>query len=121
MFRITEVTLSLTDKRPRLLALSAAVSEGVPFSEENSMHQRNILAVALVLLLVAGASAQTSNIPTITLNASVQESLTVTLSGNLVTWSNLDPTAALALNPPDGATTITTTTEWTLRPGRTQL
>jgi len=86
------------------------------------MSQRTILAVGLAMLLfAAGASAQTSNVPTITLNAAVQESITVNLSGNLLTWSNLDPTAALALNPPDGGTTIDATTRWTLRPGRTQL
>jgi hypothetical protein len=86
------------------------------------MNQRKISAISLfVFALAVIGSAQTSNVPTITLNATVQESLTVTLSGNLLTWSNLDPTAALALNPPDGGTTILATTTWTLRPGRTQL
>ena len=68
---------------------------------------------ALVVLAAAGCSAQVINSAArpISLNATLQESVTVTLSANAV---NFTLTAGSPNNP--GSTAITATTSWTLRP-----
>ncbi|HEY7099787.1 MAG TPA: hypothetical protein VH437_23895 [Terriglobales bacterium] len=68
---------------------------------------------ALVVLAVAGCSAQVINSAArpISLNATLQEAVTVTLSANAV---NFTLTRGSANNP--GSTAITATTQWTLRP-----
>lgn len=72
------------------------------------------LVGALALLLAAGvAPAQVLNsaAATITLNANLTQSLSLTLSGNAVSFNM---TAGSASNP--GSTSITATTNWTLKP-----
>jgi hypothetical protein len=61
------------------------------------------------------ASAQVnSGVQTITLNATLAESLTLSLSGNAVNFTLTPGSAANA-----GSTNITATTAWVLKPGRT--
>jgi len=84
--------------------------------QSNFMHFFRLSAVAL-FVAVAGsiASAQVnSNTQTVTLTATLNESLTVNLSGNVVTFS-MTPGAANNA----GNTTITATTNWALNSGRT--
>lgn len=72
------------------------------------------LVGTLALLLAAGvAPAQVLNsaAATITLNANLTQSLSLTLSGNAVSFNM---TAGSANNP--GSTAITATTNWTLKP-----
>lgn len=66
-----------------------------------------------LLLLMAEASGQVVNsaVGTITLNAVLSQSVTLTLSANAV---NFNLTAGSAANP--GSTSITATTSWTLKP-----
>src|SRR6267154_3439523 len=75
-----------------------------------------IAVVALALTFaVSMASAQlNSGAQTIALNANLAESLTLTLSNNAVNFTLAAGSAANA-----GSTTITATTAWTLKPGRT--
>src|SRR2546429_4063040 len=79
-----------------------------------------LLIAAGALLFVAAnvppASAQiNSNTGTVTLNAALSESLTVTVnSGSTVNFTLAPNTAANA-----GSTTTGVTTAWTLKPGRT--
>ena len=76
-----------------------------------------IAAVALGLALattMVSAQALNSGAQTITLNATLAESLTLSLSGNSVSFPL---TAGSAANP--GSTNITATTTWVLKPGRT--
>ena len=75
--------------------------------------------VGLVLLLMAtavsvSAAQLNSGAQTIALNATLSESLTLSLSANAV---NFTLAAGAASNP--GSTNITATTAWTLKPGRT--
>jgi hypothetical protein len=75
------------------------------------------LAVAVILAGAASlASAQVINSgpQAITLNATLAESLTLSLTANSV---NFPLTAGAAANP--GSTNITATTTWVLKPGRT--
>ena len=67
----------------------------------------------LALILAAPATAQVLNsaASTITLNAVLSQSVTLTLSANAV---NFNLTAGSAANP--GSTSITATTTWTLKP-----
>lgn len=77
-----------------------------------------VAAVALGLALattMASAQALNSGAQTITLNATLGESLTLSLSGNAVNWPAL--VAGSAVNA--GSTNITATTTWVLKPGRT--
>jgi len=74
------------------------------------------LSVMALFLMIAGsvATAQVnSNTQTVTLTATLNESLTVNLSGNTVTFS-MTPGAANNA----GNTTITATTNWALNGGR---
>ena len=73
--------------------------------------------VAVVAMTSSLASAQKdSGSQSITLNAQLAESLSVSLSGNSV---NFTLTPGQANNP--GSTSITSTTSWVLKPGRTQV
>ena len=75
------------------------------------------LAVAVVAMTSSLASAQNpSPAQSITLNAQLAESLTVSLSGNSV---NFTLTAGSPNNA--GSTSITATTSWVIKPGRTQV
>lgn len=76
-----------------------------------------IAAIALGLALsatMASAQVLNSGAQTITLNATLAESLTLSLSANAV---NFPLTAGNPNNP--GSTNITATTTWVLKPGRT--
>lgn len=75
--------------------------------------------VAMIVMIIAAAasvaSAQlNSNAPTITLNATLNEAVTVSLSANTV---NFSMTPGSATN--NGSTGITATTNWSLAAGRT--
>ncbi len=78
------------------------------------------LAAAAIVMTVAPASwaqAANSNVGTVTINATLTESLTVTInSGAAVTIPLLANTAANTT-----ATTTGLTTAWTLKPGRTSV
>jgi hypothetical protein len=84
------------------------------------MKTGRLLRIAVVGLAMtfavsmATAQALNSGAQTIALNAVLNESLTLNLSANAV---NFALTAGSAANP--GSTTITATTAWTLKPGRT--
>jgi len=81
-----------------------------------------LMRFAVIALIVVGAvsfaSAQVENSgpQTIALNATLYESLTLSLSANAV---NFPLTAGSAANP--GSTNITATSTWVLKPGRTAL
>ena len=84
------------------------------------MKTGRLLRIAVVLLAMtfavsmASAQALNSGAQTIALNATLAESLTLSLSANAV---NFTLTAGSANNA--GSTNITATTAWTLKPGRT--
>src|SRR5450755_2218316 len=75
-----------------------------------------VVAVMLAAFITATASAQALNsgAQPIALNATLGESLTLTLSSAAVNFTLAAGSAANA-----GSTTITATTKWTLQPGRT--
>jgi hypothetical protein len=77
---------------------------------------RNVVLAVLIVGLASLASAQVLNsaAQTINLSATLNESLTVSLSGNSVTFPL---TAGSTTNP--GSTGITATTSWILKPTRT--
>jgi hypothetical protein len=78
-----------------------------------------IAVIALAMTLAAStatAQALNSGAQTIALNATLAESLTLSLSANAV---NFTLSAGSAANP--GSTGITATTAWTLKPGRTSV
>lgn len=85
---------------------------------------RSVLGLALLLVLVqiatippAAAQAVNSNAGTVTLNATLGESLTVAVtSGNVVNFTLASNTAANAGSVPTVVTTV-----WVLKPGRTQV
>ena len=70
----------------------------------------------LMLGMTVAASAQNSNVANINMSASLSESITVSLSGANV---NFTLTSGSATNA--GDTTISATTDWVLKPGRTAL
>jgi len=82
--------------------------------------KHNLIRIALLAMLVAipaslaSAQALNSGAQPIALNATLGESLTVSLSANAV---NFTLTAGSATNA--GSTNITSTTAWVLKPGRT--
>ena len=83
----------------------------------NTRKVVRITAVALGLALatsMAAAQALNSDAQTIALNATLAESLTLSLSASAV---NFTLAAGTAANP--GSTDITATTTWVLKPGRT--
>jgi hypothetical protein len=81
----------------------------------NSQKKSASVLVLLLLLIGAalpsGAQVLNSAAQTITLQAVLSQSITLTLSGNAV---NFNLTSGSAANP--GSTSITATTSWTLRP-----
>ncbi|HTR67229.1 MAG TPA: hypothetical protein VMH85_15730 [Terriglobales bacterium] len=84
------------------------------------MNAGKLMQVTLVALMMAGAAslasaqALNSGAQTIALNATLNESLTLSLSANSVSF-NLTPGNATNA----GGGTITATTSWVLKPGRT--
>jgi hypothetical protein len=84
------------------------------------MKTRNLLRVVVTVLVVAfaasisSAQAINSGPQPIALNATLTETLTVTLTANAVNFT-LTPGAATNA----GSTNITATTAWVLKPGRT--
>jgi hypothetical protein len=81
---------------------------------------KNMARLALVITIIAAASSMASaqvlnsGAQTITLNATLAESLTLSLSANAVNFTLAAGSAANA-----GSTNITATTTWVLKPGRT--
>jgi len=77
-----------------------------------------LMLVAVMALISNSAAAQiNSNVGTVTLNAQLNESLTVTVnSGAAVNFTLTPNTAANA-----GSTTSSITTAWVLKPGRTSV
>lgn len=81
---------------------------------------KNMARVAVIMMIIAAASSMASaqvlnsGAQAITLNATLNESLTLGLSGNSV---NFPLTSGSATNP--GNTNITATTSWVLGSGRT--
>ena len=80
---------------------------------------KNMARVAVIMMIIAAASTLASaqlnsNAPTITLNATLNEAVTVSLSANTV---NFSMTPGSATN--NGSTGITATTNWSLAAGRT--
>lgn len=73
-----------------------------------------VLSMLLLGISVAASAQVNSNVSNITMSASLAESLTVSLSGSSV---NFTLTSGSASNP--GNTTISATTSWVLKPGRT--
>ena len=69
------------------------------------------MALALISAMPASAQVLNSAASTITLNAVLSQSVTLTLSANAV---NFNLTGGSATNP--GSTSITATTTWTLKP-----
>jgi hypothetical protein len=81
----------------------------------NTRMIRTTLLALVVLSLASLASAQlNSGAQTINLNATLAESLTLSLSGNSVNF-----TLAAGSTTNAGSTNITATTAWVLKPGRT--
>lgn len=83
---------------------------------------QNLVRVAVMAVMTMGvasmASAQVANSgpQNIALNASLTESLTLSLTANAVNFTLTPGAAANA-----GSTTITATTAWVLKPGRTSV
>lgn len=76
-----------------------------------------MMAMALAIASTSAAAQLNSNAPTVTLNATLPESLTVSVtSGATVNFTLAANTAA---NP--GSTTSTIQTAWVLQPGRTKV
>lgn len=82
---------------------------------KKTLKAATVLSMLLVGMTVA-ASAQNSNVANVSMSASLSESITVSLSGANV---NFTLTGGSASNP--GNTTISATTDWVLKPGRTAL
>jgi hypothetical protein len=80
--------------------------------------KKTLLAAVAVMMIgfstFASAAALDSGAQTINLNATLNESLTLSLSGNSVNFTLAAGAAANA-----GSTPITATTKWVLKPGRT--
>lgn len=76
-----------------------------------------MLAVALAIGTTSAVAQLNSNAPTVTLNATLPESLTVSISSGATV--NFTLAANTAANP--GSTTSTIHTAWVLQPGRTQV
>jgi hypothetical protein len=79
--------------------------------------KRSAWVLGLVVTMSAFSFAGISDSKSISLTATVPETLTVTLSSNTVTFSNVTPTAP---NNP-GSGTITVTTKWSLKPATNAL
>jgi hypothetical protein len=84
------------------------------------MSKLKYISVAFIAILAFGATghAQNSNVVSLQLSATMQESVSITLTGNPnQTWPSLTPGIINA--SPSGPVNIATS--WILRPGRTQL
>jgi hypothetical protein len=84
-----------------------------------SSHTIRVAVAVGVLLVLAGVSSAqvlNSGAATISLNANLSESVSLTLSTNAVNFALVGGSAS---NP--GSTSITATTTWTLRPNRGSL
>jgi len=80
-------------------------------------HLKAATVLSMLLLgMTVAASAQNSNVANINMAATLSESVTVSLSGANV---NFTLTSGSASNP--GDTTISATTDWVLKPGRSAL
>ena len=80
-------------------------------------HLKAATVMSMLLLgMTVAASAQNSNQANVSMSATLQESITVSLSGANV---NFTLASGNASNP--GDTTIDATTDWVLKPGRTKL
>jgi hypothetical protein len=80
-------------------------------------HVARVAMIALIIATVssmASAQALNSGAQAVTLNATLAESLTLSLSANSVNFNLASGSAANA-----GSTNITATTTWVLKPGRT--
>ena len=89
--------------------------------EANFPARRRIgIALLLFMLCAAAANAQlNSNAPTVTLAATLNESLTVGLSGSTQTWSTGTGNALTAGSATNaGNASITVTTSWVLKNAR---
>ena len=76
-----------------------------------------MLAMALAIATSSAAAQLNSNVGTVTLSATLPESLTVSVTGGAVV--NFTLAANTAANP--GSTTSTIQTAWVLSPGRTKV
>jgi len=84
------------------------------FARKNCVRLAMVVLAMVSATSLASAQALNSGAQTIALNATLSESLTLSLSANAV---NFTLTPGSATNA--GSTNITATTAWTLRPGRT--
>ena len=89
---------------------------------EANFPTRRRVAIALVLFMLCAAAANAqlnSNAPTVTLAATLNESLTVGLSASTQTWSTGTGNALTAGNATNaGDASITVTTSWVLKNAR---
>jgi hypothetical protein len=79
-----------------------------------------VLAVALAVALISGtaaAASANSNVANVQFNATLNESLTVTVNSGSTVNFTLSPN----LNSNPGSTTSSVTTAWVLKPGRTNI
>lgn len=76
-----------------------------------------VAAVVALAALSAAAAPANSNIGTVTLNATLSESLTVTISSG----TNISFTLASNSATNNGSATSTLTTAWSLKPGRNNI
>ena len=122
--RITSVPLCGNSHSPRM-DTNPDMTQGNRISTQEGDKEKDmkkyslaILAVMLSLATIPAASAQlNSNAPTITLNATLPESLTVSVTAGATV--NFTLAANNPANP--GSTTSTVNTAWVLSPGRTQV
>src|SRR4051794_25785721 len=86
------------------------------FSRANVVRTVVLGVMALALASMASAQVLNSGAQVINLNATLAESLTLSLSANSVNFTLASGSAANA-----GSTNITATTTWVLKPGRTSV
>ncbi len=83
---------------------------------QNLVRLAMIAGITMGVASLASAQAVNSGAQTIALNASLTESLTVSLSANAVNFTLASGSATNA-----GSANVTATTAWVLKPGRTAL
>jgi hypothetical protein len=86
------------------------------FSRATAVRFAGLALLILGLASMASAQVLNTGAQTINLNAQLAESLTLSLSGNAVSFTLAAGSATNA-----GNTNITATTKWTLKPGRTRV
>jgi len=84
------------------------------FSSTRAVRLAVLAVISLALGSMASAQVLNSGAQAISLNATLAESLTLSLSANSVNFTLAAGSAANA-----GSTGVTATTKWTLKPGRT--